>query len=337
MTESGSARALRMGVLGCADIAIRRLLPVMATCEGAEIVAIASRTREKAERVAAQFGCAPVTGYRALLERDDIDAVYIPLPPQLHYEWVVQALEAGKHVLAEKPLCTNYADTVALMELARERRLVLAENFMFLHHSQHRAVRAMVDEGTVGRLEVFSSAFGVPPLNPASFRYQPDLGGGALLDVGVYPLRAAQLYLPDGLEVLAATLRMDEATGVDVAGTALLAGPDGLSVQIAFGFEHSYRCTYALWGSTGRISVDRAFTPPDQLKPPVRVERQDRVTELAMPADHQVHNALQAFVEQVRFGLPGPVEEEATLRQARLLESVRKTARVTAGEPLVGV
>lgn len=321
-----------MGVLGCADIAIRRMLPVIGSCEGADIVAVASRSGPKAEQVAARFGCAAVVGYRDLLERDDIDAVYIPLPPRMHYEWVVEALLAGKHVLAEKPLCTSYAETAELMDLARDRRLVLAENFMFLHHSQHRAVRAMVDDGTIGRLEVFSSSFGVPPLDPGSFRYQRDLGGGALLDVGVYPLRAAQLYLPDQLEVLAATLRIDSATGVDVAGSALLAGPDGVAVQVAFGFEHYYRCTYALWGSAGRIRVDRAFTPPEQLKPPVRVEHQDRVTELAMPADHQVHNALRAFVDQVRSGVNGPVDEHATLRQARLVEAVRDMARVTGGQ-----
>ncbi|MGY4896060.1 Gfo/Idh/MocA family protein [Micromonospora aurantiaca (nom. illeg.)] len=320
-----------MGVLGCADIAIRRLMPTIAGLDGVEVVAVASRSRSKAEQVAGQFGCAAVTGYRDLLKRDDVEAVYIPLPPRLHYEWVAEALQAGKHVLAEKPLCTTHVETVELMAVARERGRVLAENFMFLHHSQHDAVRAMVAANAIGRLQVFSSSFGVPPLDRAGFRYQPALGGGALLDVGVYPLRAAQLFLPE-LEVLAATLRYDETTGVDVAGSALLAAPDGVAVQLAFGFDHSYRCEYALWGSTGRIAVDRAFTPPDQLKPPVRVERQDQATELAMPADPQVRNAVRAFVQAVRSGVDGPIEERATLRQAQLVEAVRDVARVT-GSP----
>jgi predicted dehydrogenase len=329
MHERDSPRMLRMGVLGCADIAVRRMLPVIAALPSTELVAVASRQPEKADRVAAQFGCAGVVGYRSLLARDDIDAVYIPLPPGLHYEWAAEALRAGKHVLAEKPLCTTYGEAADLMDLARDLGLVLAENFMFTHHSQHDAVRSLIGEGVIGDLQVFSSSFGVPPLDPTGFRYQRALGGGALMDVGVYPLRAAQLYLPAHLEVLAATLRVDDATGVDLAGSVLLGTTDGVAAQLDFGFQHSYRSSYALWGTRGRISVERAFTPPEQHKPLVRIQQQDRLTEIAMPADHQVRNALHAFVNAVLAGGDGPVAEMAALRQARLVEDVRKVARIS--------
>ncbi|MFE5865847.1 Gfo/Idh/MocA family protein [Streptomyces virginiae] len=318
---------LRMGVLGCADIALRRMLPVLVEEECAELVAVASRDRHKAASTADRFGCDGTVGYDTLLRRDDIDAVYIPLPPALHHRWVTEALAAGKHVLCEKPLCTSYADTLDLMKQARARGLVLAENFMFLHHSQHGAVRRLLDEGVVGAVQVFSSSFGVPPLDPAGFRYRPELGGGALLDTGVYPLRAAQLYLDGELEVLAATLRIDERTGVDVAGTALLSAVDGTAAQVSFGFDHAYRSHYALWGRAGRVTVERAFTPPEQLKPPVRIAQQDRVTELAVAADHQVRGAVRAFAAAVRSGAEGPLDEEITLRQARLVDEVRGRAR----------
>ncbi|WP_006346928.1 MULTISPECIES: Gfo/Idh/MocA family oxidoreductase [Streptomyces] len=322
---------VRMGVLGCADIALRRMLPAIAASDAARLTAVASRDAAKAERVAARFGCVGVQGYRALLERDDIDAVYVPLPPALHFEYVAEALLAGKHVLCEKPLCTTRAEAAELMELARRQRRTLAENFMFLHHSQHAGVRSLVDAGAIGELEVLSGSFGVPPLDPTGFRYAPSLGGGALLDVGVYPLRTAQLYLSGEPEVLAATLRVDEATGVDVAGTALLCAPDGVAAQLEFGFRHSYRSRYALWGSEGRLSVERAYTPPEQLKPVVRLQQQDRLTELAMPADHQVRNALAAFAAAVLAGRNGPVGEDASLLQARLVEDVRKVARIVTG------
>ncbi|MFB6555109.1 Gfo/Idh/MocA family protein [Streptomyces sp. NPDC056405] len=320
-----------MGVLGCADIALRRMLPAIAAADSAELVAVASRDATKAERVAARFGCAGVKGYRALLERDDIDAVYVPLPPALHFDQVAEALLAGKHVLCEKPLCTTRAEAAELMELARRHRRTLAENFMFLHHSQHAEVRSLVDAGAIGGLEVLSGSFGVPPLDPTGFRYVPSLGGGALLDVGVYPLRTVQMYLSGEPEVLAATLRVDDATGVDVAGTALLCASDGVAAQLEFGFRHSYRSRYALWGGEGRLSVERAYTPPEQLKPVVRLQQQDRLTELAMPADHQVRNALAAFTAAVLAGRDGPVGEDESLLQARLVEDVRKVARVVTG------
>lgn len=332
MSEHSPGRVLRMGVLGCADIAVRRILPALVELDSTELIAVASRDPAKAARVAARFECAGVAGYGNLLDRDDIDALYVPLPPSMHYEWVKKALNAGKHVLAEKPLTTTYERAVELVGLARELNLVLAENYMFLHHSQHSAVRKMVADGMIGKLQVFSSSFGIPPLNPASFRYQPGLGSGSLLDVGVYPLRVAQLYLSADLEVLGASLRIG-ATGVDVAGSALLRAADGVTAQLDFGFEHSYRSAYELWGSRGRISVLRAFTPPEHLKPQVRVEQQDLVTDLSLPADHQVRNTLTAFVDAALSDGNRPSFEQPLLEQAMLVDQVRKAAQAA---PLKG-
>ncbi|MFE0038601.1 Gfo/Idh/MocA family protein, partial [Streptomyces sp. NPDC059018] len=216
--EDPARGRVRMGVLGCADIALRRMLPAIAAADSAELVAVASRDATKAQRVADRFGCAGVQGYRTLLERDDIDAVYVPLPPALHFDQVAEALCAGKHVLCEKPLCTTHAEAAELMELSRRHRRILAENFMFLHHSQHAGVRSLLDTGTVGELEVLSGSFGVPPLDPTGFRYAPSLGGGALLDVGVYPLRTAQMYLSGEPEVLAGGRRGGGGGGGGGAG-----------------------------------------------------------------------------------------------------------------------
>lgn len=224
-------------------------------------------------------------------------------------------------------MCTTHGEALEMIELARDRGLVLAENFMFLHHRQHREVDSLVREGVTGDLQVFESSFAVPPLDPSGFRYRPELGGGALLDVGVYPLRAAQLHLAGEPEVLAATLRVDNATGVDVAGGALLCSQDGVTAHVTFGFQHAYRSRYVLWGTTGRIEVERAFTPPEHLKPPVRIVQQDRLTELAMPADNQVRNAAEHFVDTVLDSGSGPVGETTTLRQARLIDDIRKIAK----------
>ncbi|MFE7076869.1 Gfo/Idh/MocA family protein [Streptomyces sp. NPDC057620] len=329
MPEDTPRPGLRMGVLGCADIAVRRILPAIVEHPSVRLVAVASRDGARSARLAARFGCAAVTGYRALLDRDDIDAVYVPLPPGMHHEWVAEALTAGKHVLVEKPLSTTYEQSAELVATAARLGLALTENFMFLHHSQHAAVRNLARE-EIGELRVFSSSFGVPPPDPSSFRHDARLGGGALLDVGVYPLRAAQLQLAGELDVLGACLRVDEATGVDVAGSALLSTATGVTAQLDFGFQHSYRSAYALWGSRGRISVPRAFTPPREHRPVVRLEQQDRTTEVTLAADHQVGNALDAFAVAALSGTGRAALGDALLRQALLVEQVRKAARVVS-------
>lgn len=326
MSERYTGRVLRVGVVGCADIAIRRILPALVELESTELVAVASRDPAKATAVAATFGCAGVGGYQNLIDDPGIDALYIPLPPSMHHEWVGRALRAAKHVLSEKPLAVNYQQTEDLVRLARAHDRVLAENYMFLHHSQHDTVRRMVTDGAIGRLQVFSSSFGIPPLHPDSFRYRPGLGSGSLLDVGVYPLRAAQLFLSADLEVRGASLRVG-STGVDVAGSALLRTPDGVNVQLDWGFEHKYRSMYALWGTHGRITVPRAFSPPEHHRPVVRLDQQDVLTEFSLAPDHQVRNTLSAFVAAATSAdAERPAFDQALLEQALLVEQVRAAA-----------
>ncbi|MEU4532834.1 Gfo/Idh/MocA family oxidoreductase [Micromonospora ureilytica] len=327
MLENGTDRVLRLGVMGCADIAIRRMLPALAEASSVRLTAVASRSAEKAGRVAARFGCVAVHGYQRLLEREDVNAVYMPLPPGLRHPWAAAALAAGKHVLAEKPLSVSYGEVADLVERARRQRLVLAENFMFLHHSQHAAVADMIEQGAIGRIQVLGASFGVPPLDPGSYRYRPELGGGALLDLGVYPLRAAALVLGGDLEVLGASLRVDSSTGVDVAGSALLCRADGVPAQLDFGFQHGYRSTYSVWGSEGRLTVTRAFTPPAQHRPVVRLQQQSRTTEIRLEPDDQVRNSLLAFARAVRTGVGRSALEDNMLNQARLVEEVRKVAK----------
>jgi NDP-hexose-3-ketoreductase len=318
---------LRFGLLGCADIAWRRSLPALAGEPSARLVAVAGRDRAKAARFAERFGAEDAGGYRELLKRDDIDAVYLPLPTGLHAEWIAEVLESGRHVLVEKPMTMCRVDTERLLRLAEERGLVLRENFTFPFHGQHRAVRELLVDGTIGELRGIVAAFGIPPLPATDIRYQRALGGGALLDVGVYPVGAAALYLGDDLAVVGATGTTDPAHGVDVAGAALLRTSDGVTAQLSYGFTHGYRAAYELWGSRGRIVLERAFTPPDTLAPVVRVERQNRVEELTLPADSQFGNAVRAFVGAVADRTTEPGAAAGSLQRAALLDAVRNFPR----------
>ncbi|MEU5611537.1 Gfo/Idh/MocA family oxidoreductase [Streptomyces sparsogenes] len=325
------APPLRIGVVGCADFARRRMLPVIAADPGLRLAAVASRSEAKAARFADAFGCAAVHGYDALLAAPDIDAVYLPLPPMLHAEWIERALRAGKHVLAEKPLTADAAGTERLLRLAADRGLVLLENLVFPHHAQHAAVRKFLADGAIGEVRDVAVAFTIPPRPEDDIRYRPR-GGGALLDMGVYPIRAALHYLGPEAEVVGAVLRSQAATGVVVAGRVLARTPAGVTADLAFGMEHSYRTSCEFAGSAGRLQLDRVFTPPPDFPPVVRIERQDGREEVVLPADDQYANVVRHFVHAVRTGTPAQAEAEAeaTLRQARLVGEVESRAvRVT--------
>lgn len=319
---------VRIGVLGCASVAWRRTLPAFAESARAEVVAVASRDAAKAARFAARFGGDPVTGYDELLARPDVEAVYVPLPTGLHAHWCARALEAGKHVLAEKPLAVSAAEAETLVALARRTGRVLMENRMFVHHAQHAEVRRLVAEGAIGEPRVLTAAMAFPPLPADDVRYQPDLGGGALLDAGFYPLHAALMLLTGPLEVVGAHLHEDpERGGVDIRGDVLLRDANGVTAHLTFGFDHGYRAGYELWGSRGRLVLARAFTPPPSWQPVIRIERQDRVEELTLAPGHQFLTTIDRFATAVRDGEPLAEHLETAVRGAALMDAVRAANR----------
>ena len=186
---------LRMGVMGCADIAWRAMIPAIVECGEVSLIAVASRTEGKARKFARRFDCDALAGYENLLSRDDIDAIYMPLPTGLHEEWVTRALEAGKHLLVEKSFANNFASAKKMTDLAREKKCLIMENFLFPHHSQHAWVMNRLAQSELGEIHLVRSTFGFPPLSQDNFRYDFRLGGGAVLDAGAYVVKAAQIFL----------------------------------------------------------------------------------------------------------------------------------------------
>ncbi|MBP0461298.1 Gfo/Idh/MocA family protein [Streptomyces montanisoli] len=327
--------ALRVGVLGGADIARRRMLPALAADPDVELVAVASRDAARAADLAHRFGGRPVTGYDEVLAAGDVDAVYVPLPAALHAPWVRRALIAGKHVLSEKPLTTDATTTSALLSLARVRGLALLENVLFVHHPQHAVARQLVADGAIGEPRVFSASFAVPPRPDGDIRYRADLGGGALLDVGYYPVRAALELLGPGLTVAGAVLDRSEGRNVDTSGAALLRGPGGVTAHLAFGMEHAYRSRYEVWGSAGHLVVEPAFTPPADHRPRLALSGPGGQREVVLGADDQVAAAVRAFVRAARGGPVDARTEALAVRQAELLDEIRAAADRVAS-PLSG-
>jgi NDP-hexose-3-ketoreductase len=320
---------VRFGVLGCADIARRRMLPAMAAAADIDLVAVASRSPRTAAETARSHGTRPVSGYDTLLADDSVEAVYVPLPVALHARWVEAALLAGKHVLAEKPMTTDPGRTRELLQLARSRRLVLRENVMFVHHPRHTVVRRLLAEEAIGELRALHAEFAIPAPAEGDIRYETDLAGGALWDVGLYPVRAAVHLLGPALRTAGAVLSAAPGRHVHTAGAALLRRADGVTAQLTFGMAHAYRNTYQLWGSTGRITVERAFTPSADHRPRIVLEGPEGSRTIETDAVDQVTATLADFtaaVRTVRAGRPDGHDPTDLLAQADLLTEIRTAA-----------
>ena len=289
-------RRINIGVLGCASIAERSVIPaILSLKEHFNLVAVASRSAEKAQLFAEMFSCEGVVGYAKIINRPDIDAVYIPLPSGLHAEWINCALEQGKHVYAEKSIAMRFSEAQVMVENARRHNAALMEGYMFQYHPQHREVKRMLNDGVIGEVRHFSGAFGFPPLPSDNFRFDDDIGGGVLMDAAGYPLRAAFLLLGDGLRISSATLYRDRALGTATFGSAFLTGTEGIGVSVAFGFDNFYQCNYVLWGSKGKLTAQKAYTPKKDERPTLLVETPGNSGVVTLDAADHFAEAMKEF------------------------------------------
>jgi predicted dehydrogenase len=214
---------IRWGVLGAAAIATGRTMPALKEAPSATLLALASRDAAKARQVANAFGIVRAyESYDALLSDPDVDAVYVPLPNQLHFEWALRALQAGKHVLCEKPLCMR-SDQVAQLCAERDRSgLHIEEAFAFRNHPQWARLAEIIADGTIGAVRAVHCTLAKQFLDPADVRNQLDAGGGALYDLGSYAISACNLVFKCMPLRVVAAMDRDLVFGTDRLTSALL-------------------------------------------------------------------------------------------------------------------
>lgn len=322
---------MNIGIIGAADIAFRRFLPALTKCADVTFAGVASRTPEKAAPFREACGGRLYSSYDELLADKSVDAVYIPLPPALHFPWGRRALEAGKHLLLEKPFTTCQKDTEELLLLAERKGLAVHENYMFLYHSQLAKIRELLQEGAVGEPRLIRASFGFPKRGADDFRYDRALGGGALLDCGGYPARLAAELLGENARVVQAELSEPPGYEVDLFGGAVLRNDAGLCAQIAFGMDNAYQCRLEVWGSRAMLAAPRIFTPPPEYSPTVELTDSHASRSVALPPDDAFLRSLERFAALCRDPSERAAANDAILRQARLIQSIREVAQNGAG------
>jgi xylose dehydrogenase (NAD/NADP) len=256
---------VRWGVLGCAAIAINRVIPGMEKAKLTELTAIASRTLSKAQKVAAQFNIPRAYGsYEALLADPEIEAVYIPLPNGYHAEWSIKAMRAGKHVLCEKPLAMNAAEARAIQAVRDETGCICIEAFAYRFNPVVVQAFEIAQSGILGDLRFIHtvSTYFMGPPDPANVRLQAAIGGGALYDMGCYAINAQRMLAGREPQRVWATMEWSERFNVDIAGTAMLDFGEGLLGTIQWGFNAPYGGPFSVVGVKGKLTGPYGFGPP---------------------------------------------------------------------------
>lgn len=252
---------LRLGIVSTAKIGIERVIPAMQKSDLLSIDAIASRDLDCAKKAAGELGIERAYGsYDELLADGTIEAVYNPLPNHLHVPVSIQAAEAGKHVLCEKPIALDAAEAGQLIDARDRSGVVIAEAFMVRHHPQWQKARELVQSGRVGRLCAVQAVFSYMNRDPANVRNQADIGGGGIYDIGCYPIVTARYLFADEPVRALALIERDPDFGTDRLASAILHFPEG-QAQFICSTQLVAQQRLQILGTEGRIELDIPFTP----------------------------------------------------------------------------
>lgn len=322
---------LRWGIIGCAAIAKRAVIPGIQQSENNQVVAIASRNLSTAQETAAQLNIPVAYGsYDELLQDPQIDAVYIPLPNHLHKEWTLKAAAAGKHVLCEKPLALTADEAAQMIAGCQAAGVHLAEAFMYRHHPRYQLLKDKIASGVIGEIRGIHGTFTFnSSANHGNVRFNQAWGGGSVYDVGCYPITAARLLLEREPEaVTAQAFFSPEHDNVDMMTSGLIEFPGSVALTFDCGMWAGGRNTLEIVGSTGYITVPNAFVSGSEDGWSFYIhtgkESPEKVT---VPLINQYAKQADDFAAVVLQNASPIVEADDALHNMKIIDAVLQSAR----------
>lgn len=320
---------LKWGILGAAKIAVEKVIPAMAGSNDFEVHGIASRRLEKAQEVARQLNIPKAYGsYEELISDPEIDVIYNPLPNHLHKEFTLKCIEAGKHVLCEKPLALSMADVKEVMEARDQYGVKVGEAFMVKTHSQWIKTRELVQQGALGKMRLIQGAFSYYNADPENIRNIQEYGGGAVWDIGCYPVFTSRFVLGEEPQKLVSLVEFDKKLGTDMLVSVILKFP---SVQAVFSVS-TQMVPYQrmrFFGDEKELEIKIPFNAPKDRPCEIKINAGDmeKVEELSFQICDQYRIQAEEFCKAVRGEREVPVPLENSLANTKILEAIYQSAR----------
>ena len=336
---------VKIGIICPSEIAFRRFMPAIQKLDCAEYIGVAHANakewfgdnepnetlllseKEKAENFRKEYGGKVFESYESLLTSPEVDAIYLPLPPALHYRWAKEALTHGKHIFLEKPSTTSFADTSDLVNIAEEKSLAVHENYMFAFHKQIAEIQDIINSGKLGDVRLYRIAFGFPQRAKNDFRYNKALGGGALLDCGGYTIKLATMLLGETAKTVYSKLNYTDGFDVDIYGSAAMVNADGTTAQLSFGMDNSYKCELEVWGSKGFLRTGRILTAPDGFEPTAEITIGNEAETVKLSTDDTFGKSIEHFCRCVSDVKTREDNYKTILKQAGLVDEIRENGK----------
>jgi predicted dehydrogenase len=320
---------VRYGVVSTAKIGRDWVIPAIQATTEAEVVAISSRDALHGRRVADEFGIKASYGsLEELLADGNVEAVYIPTPNSSHVEDAIAAARAGKHVLCEKPLGLNAEEAVRLRAVQAETGVQITEAFMVRYHPRWLAARDIVRSGRLGQITQIHATYSVMNDNPDDIRFKPELGGGALCDVGVYPITAARFLFECEPFAVTARAQMDRPGGVDIAVSGMLEFPCNRTLLFSGALRQAWAHWIMVTGTEGWMEIPIAVWPSASIETRIRIRGKadlddSNIEEIRIPPANQYEHEIVTFSRVVRGLLPQPWPIDNAVAGMRILDAIR--------------
>jgi predicted dehydrogenase len=317
---------LRIGILGAARVATYAMIAAAKEIEGVVVQAVATRDPERARAYAAEHGI-PTTyaNYQALIEASDVDAVYVALPPNLHAPWSIAALNAGKPVLCEKPFSLSVSDAQEMVDAEEQSGLLLMEAQHSHYHPLSARMREVVQSGVLGKINRVETAFDAPVgKGDGEIRYMPDVGGGALWDLGIYPLHWVQSALNEPIEAISAHQRLHRG-GADIETIAELISQSGVAIHMSCNMDAPFRALARFIGEEGTLTIQNPLAPQHGYSFTIAAADGERQEDFSKKSSYAYQ--LEAFRDALLTGGSVPTRGYGSVRSIELLEQIRDLAQ----------
>jgi predicted dehydrogenase len=315
---------INIGIIGCSTIAKNSTIPAILKSNNAELEYIGSRSSNKALEFSKTFDCKKCGTYEDVINDKNVDAVYISTPVGNHEEWVLKSAKAGKHVLCEKSTTTSFDSAKKMVSGVKENNVRLMEGFMYRFHPSHQKVKKYINDKKIGKVFLFSSRYGFPPISKDNIRYDKSLGGGILNDAGCYPINASRMLFESEPRGVFCNLTIDKETQVDTKATLLMDFDDNRQSQSSVGYDLHYQSNYRLWGSDGSLSLTRAYNIPPDMQARLNIKNNSIEEKILIEPVNHFKLMVESFCNEIIKSNSCKYNfEEDLLNQAKVMEACR--------------
>jgi predicted dehydrogenase len=315
---------IRFGVLGCSTIAEKSMIPAIKNSSNAQLYMIGSRSDKKASSFSKKFSCKLHGDYDEVLENEQIDAVYISLPPSLHEKWIIKAAKFGKHVICEKPGALSIKSAEKIIKECKKNHVRIIENFAFRFHPQQTKVLEIIKNNSIGKVSSFYGNYSFNlNVSQNNFRLNKKLGGGILNDVSGYLICASRLIFNENPVAVFCDLEYDD--DIDVSGNIYMKYSDKTAIG-SFSYKNYFQSFYNICGKNGVVQVERAFNIRDNMMGVITIKKEDKLKKITIDPYNKFQMLTEVFCNEIlNSNLKKINFEKDLIDQAKIMDAARKS------------